>query len=119
VAEGVVPASLSWVPLFVDSANRALDGDIIEATLEPRTDPLQWVLVLTSKWSWNVRVVAGLRQILKDWCKVNDAEYKKSAWDERVFKALVIVRGLGPERKVNPYEENNDAAKRRARSLDR
>ena len=119
MAEGAAPASLSWVPLFVESANRALDGDIVEATLEPRTDPLQWVLVLTSQWSWSTPVVRGLRQILKDWCTVNKAEYVRSDWDGRVFKALVIVRDLGPERKINPYEEGSDAAKRRARSLDR
>lgn len=113
------PASLSWVPLFVASANRALDGDIVEATLEPRTDPLQWVLVLRSKWSWSVPLVRGLRQILKDWCGANRAEYKKSDWQEDVFKALIIIRGLGPEMCINPYEENSDAARNAARRLER
>lgn len=115
--DGAPPASLAWVPLFVASANRGVDGDIVEATLEPRTDPLQWVLVLTSQWSWSTPVVRGLRQILKDWCAANRAEYKRSDWDGRVFKALIIVRGLGPEMKINPYEEDSDAAKRAARRL--
>jgi len=116
--EEVLPPSLAWVPGFVASANRALDGYIVRAEVEGRTDPLQWVLVLTSEFSWSVPLVSGLRKVLQDWCKTNRAEYKRSDWERNVFKALILVRGLGPEMNLNPYEEDSDAAKRAARRLE-
>lgn len=113
------PPSLAWVPAFVESANRALDGDVVAAVLEPRTDPLQWVLVLTSAGGWLPETVRGLRQLLKSWAQVNDAEYARSDYDRRTLCALIVLRGLGPERNVNPFVEDRDVQNREARRLDR
>ncbi len=109
------PASLAWVALFVASANRALGDDIIAATLEQRTDPLQWVLVLTSCTPWRTETAAGLRMILKDWATYNRADYRRSEYDGRVLKALIYIRGLGPEMNFNPYDESEDEKRRHRR----
>lgn len=99
------PASLAWAPLFVASANRALGGAIVAATLEPQADPLRWVLSLTGDSAWTPAVAKGLRMMLQTWAEANSAVYQKSEYRGRRFEALLYLRGLGPESTINPYEE--------------
>ena len=115
-----LPPSLTWVSLFAASANRALDGDLVDAQASQRTDPLQWVPVLTTKTPWTSVTSSFMRQLLEGWCRVNNAvldtagiEKERTRWS-----ALVLIRGLGPEMKVNPYEEDSDDARRARRRLD-
>ena len=56
---------------------------------------------------------------MKDWSQVNDTEYKRSEWEGRTFRALLLLRGLGPEMKISPYEEDSNAARNKARRLHR
>lgn len=114
-----VPLSLAWVSLFAESANRALGGDVVDVRVVGRADPLQWVVVLTAAYPWTAASAAAVRMVLRDWAQANDAEYVRSERDGRSFSALVLVRGLGPEKRINPYEENSDGERRRSRSLDR
>ena len=113
-----LPLSLTWVPLFVASANRALDEDLVDAQASQRTDPLQWVLVLTAKTPWTAVTSNFMRQLLEGWCQVNNAELASAGIEQprTRWSALVLIRGLGPEMKVNPYEEGTfDAPKARGR----
>jgi len=41
---------------------------------------------------------------LKEWCEANDAVYRKSEWSKRDFKALIIIKGLGPEQNNSPFD---------------
>ena len=45
------------------------------------------------------------RSMLKAWCDANDAVYKKSLWDKWDFKALILIKGLGPPKENSPYED--------------
>lgn len=115
-----LPLSLTWVPLFAASANRALDGDLADARASQRTDPLQWVLVLTTNTPWTSVTSGFMRQLLEGWCQVNNAVLDSAGIekDRTRWSALVLIRGLGPEMKVNPYEEDSDDARRARRRLD-
>jgi hypothetical protein len=115
---GFVP-SLAWVPLFAASANRALDGDLLDTQIVQRTDPLQWVLSLTAATTWTAATSTFMRQLLEGWCSSNNAELASAGiGNPRTrWTALILIRGLGPEMKVNPYEEDSDAARNARRRL--
>lgn len=104
MSEGAPPA-LAWVALFVSSTNRATDGDVVAATLEPQVDPLEWVLVLTSRVRWNAERAAFLRRMLQAWAGANAATMGRSRSQDRVFRAQIFLRGLGPELMNNPYDQ--------------
>ena len=50
---------------------------------------------------------------VKEWCEANDAVYKKSHWSKWDFKALILIKGLGPVRDNSPFDE--DVTPRRPR----
>jgi len=114
-----LPASLRWVPLFAASANRALDGDILDAKISQRTDPLQWVLVLTTSFQWTAMTSKVMRGLLDAWCAANDAVLDRAGigTPATTWSALILIKGLGPEKTINPYEEDSDAARNAARRL--
>ena len=109
------PPSLVWVARFITSMNRALDGDIHSYELQSRTDPLQWVLVITLNRNWLRVEMSPLRGQLRMWAETNNAEYQRSTWSKREFRALLLLRSLRPERNISPYEEADDIAVHRRR----
>lgn len=109
--------SLAWVPKFVESMNRILDGDIVRATLEDSVDPLRWVLALTSQTRWTPDKTHGVRTLLKRWATTNDAVYQRSEVEGPVFRALLFIKALGPELCIDPFDEDSLEAKRMARRL--
>jgi hypothetical protein len=42
---------------------------------------------------------------LKEWCEANDAVYKRSEWNKYDFKALILIKGLGPIQDNTPFDE--------------
>ena len=98
------PDSLAWSARFIASANRALDGDIYSWELKERTDPLQWVLIVTLVRPWRAKEIPLFRAQLKAWASANNAKYKRSSYEGRKFTALILLRGLGPKLDRSPYE---------------
>jgi hypothetical protein len=106
----VGPPSLRWVALFMESMNRALDDEIYSWDLRERADPLSWVLVITLKRKILSQEARILREQLSLWAEVNDAKYQRSTWEKYQFKALLLIKGLGPVQQTNPHEEDIDFA---------
>jgi len=97
-----LPLSMSWVPDFVALMNWALLGDVISWTVEDQPDPLRKVLVIRLNRYWTKAEVPHLRVFLRLWCEANDCVYQRSQWEKRDFRALIILKGLGPKRDINP-----------------
>ena len=91
----------------MESFQRALLGDLYAWDLQPQVDPLQWVFHLRLHRSLRKEEVSLFREVLKDWCNANDAVYKKSHWDKWDFKALILIKGLGPLQDNKPYEDQS------------
>jgi len=89
----------------VQSFKRALLGDLYAWDLVPQVDPLQWVFHLRLHRRLKKEEISLFRSILKAWCDANDAVYKKSLWDKWDFKALILIKGLGPLKDNSPYED--------------
>ena len=99
------PPSLHWVPKSIESFNRALLGDLYAWDLIPQVDPLQWVFHLRLRRHFTKEEIPIFRSMLKAWCDANDAVYKKSHWKKWDFKALILIKGLGPVQDNNPYQD--------------
>mgnify|MGYP003660132553 CR=1 FL=1 len=102
------PPALKWVARFIDSMNRATDGAIYSWELSSRTDPLQWVLTVTLARDWLRAEKAPMRNQLRVWAATNNVEYQRSEWKKRVFRSLLLLRGLRPESNLSPFEEEDD-----------
>ena len=111
-----LPLSMRWVPLFATSVHRALLEEPIEWELESQADPLRKVLHLRLLRSWNKEELPVLRAMLKAWCEVNDCKYQRALVRKRDYRALIMLRGLGPLQENNPFlEESSTHAHRRNR----
>lgn len=66
-------------------------------------DPLKWVFHLRLSRHIRKEEVPLLRSLLKEWCEANDAVYQKSEWGRWDFKAMIIIKGLGPIRENDPF----------------
>lgn len=108
------PPSLKWVARFIDSMNRASVDGIYSWELTSRTDPLQWVLTVTMRQRLGPKAGPLFRALLREWAEANDAVYKRSTWNKNTFTALILVKGLGPEKNLSPFE-GTDAGHRRRR----
>lgn len=86
------------------SFQRALLGDLHAWDLKPQVDPLQWVFHLRLRRHIRKEEVSFFRSLLKEWCEVNDAVYKKSHWKKWDFKALILIKGLGPMQDNSPFD---------------
>lgn len=98
-----LPLSMSWVPTFVALMSWALLGDVSSWAVEDQPDPLRRVLVIQLNRYWTKKDVQHLRAFLRLWCNANDCVYQRSQWERQEFKALIILKGLGPKREVNPF----------------
>lgn len=99
-----LPLSLKWVPQFVDSTNRVMGELHAWDVLEVDSQPLQFVLHLRFFSHLDSERVKLLRSYLKTWAETNDAVYRKSFWKKNDLKALVVVKGLGPEQNKSPFD---------------
>lgn len=99
-----LPLSLKWVPLFVDSTNRVMGDLYAWDVLEVESQPLQYVLHLRFFSLLDKDKAKNLRGYLSSWADANDAVYRKSFWKKKDFKALVLVKGLGPEMTKSPFD---------------
>ena len=99
-----LPLSLRWIPQFVDSTNRVMGGIHAWDVLEVGSQPLQFVLHLRFFSPLDSEKVKLLRSYIKLWAKTNDAVYRKSFWKKTDLKALVVVKGLGPEQQKSPFD---------------
>ena len=88
----------------MESFQRALLGDLYAWDLKPQVDPLRWVFHLRLRRYVRKEEVAFFRSLLKEWCEANDAVYKKSHWGKWDFRALILIKGLGPARDSSPFE---------------
>ena len=102
------PESLAWAAQFIQTVNWALDHDIEFYRLGGRDDPLQWVLTISLSRPWLKEEVKALRAQLKEWTSINDCKYQRSEWGGHSFKALILLKGLGPKKDINPYEVTGD-----------
>ncbi len=91
-----VPDSAKWVPLFAKFIHDVTSGDCEAWDLYKDADPLKRVLHLRYRRKLSKTDVLPLRDLLKIWCKANDCVYKHSEWGGKDFKALIILKGLGP-----------------------
>jgi hypothetical protein len=103
---------MMWVPLFVESLNQALLGDIYSWDLEAEADPLRRVLHLRLQRHWQKKEVPLVRELLREWAKANDCVYRRSFYKNYTFKALIMLKGLSPKKEVNPMLEEPDARRR-------
>lgn len=90
--------------MAVESFKRSLQGDLYGWDLIPQVDPLKWVFHLRLLRHIQKGEVPFFRSLLKEWCKANDAVYQKSEWGKWDFKALIIIKGLGPIRENDPFQ---------------
>lgn len=97
--------SMRWVPLCAESLERMMLGEIHAWWVEDTPDPLRWVLHLRLKRHWDAEEVNLVRGILKTWAEANDAIYRRSQWKGRDLRALLIAKGLGPPKDINPFLE--------------
>lgn len=104
-----LPDSMKWVPLFIESLNHALLGDIHSWDLEAEADPLRKVLHLRLHRRWRKEEVPLVRGILSEWAKANNCTYRRSFYKHRDFRALIMLRGLGPVQEHDPMMEEPDA----------
>ena len=89
----------------MQSFERALLGDLYAWELIPQVDPLKWVLHLRLHRKIRKEEVPFFRSMLAAWCEANDAVYKKSLWEKWDFRAVIIIKGLGPKKDSTPYED--------------
>ena len=99
------PPSMRWVPLFVDSLNRSLMGDLHGWDVEEEADPLRRVLYLRFKRPIRKLEVPFIRGMLMMWAETNDCVYRRSKYKKHDFRALIVLKGLGPPREKSPWEE--------------
>ena len=78
------------------SFERSLLGDLYAWDLKPQVDPLRWVFHLRLHRRIRKEEVPFFRSLLKEWCEANDAVYKRSQWSKWDFRALILIKGLGP-----------------------
>ena len=95
--------SLQWIPRCAQSFSRALLGELYGWDLIPQVDPLEWVFHLRLTRHIRKEEVAFFRSLLKEWCEANDAVYKKSHWKKWDFKAIILIKGLGPVQDSSPF----------------
>ena len=72
--------------------------------LEVESQPLQFVLHIRFFSYLNKDSVNNVRRYLKTWAEANDAVYRKSHWKKNDMKALLVVKGLGPEQDKSPFD---------------
>tara|TARA_Y100000034_G_C6870045_1_gene397058 strand:+ start:256 stop:543 length:288 start_codon:yes stop_codon:yes gene_type:complete len=94
---------MTWVPQCVLSLNRALLGDLHAWEVYEQTDPLKRILHLRFHRRVRKEEVPLLRELLKLWCEVNDCVYRKSEYKGYDFKAVILLKGLGPEKNETPF----------------
>ena len=99
------PPSLKWIEIFIPSFQRSLLGDLYAWELKPQADPLQWVLHLRLHRQVKKEEVPFFRSFLKQWCEANDAVYRKSVAKKWDFKALILIKGLGPVQNNSPFDD--------------
>jgi hypothetical protein len=101
-----IPMSMRWLERFLESLQLLWPGDLWAWDLLKREDPLQRVLHLRFSRPLKQPDLPILREFLKGWCTANDCVYRKSdlvgTYD---FKALIVLKGLGPERNNTPFDE--------------
>jgi len=97
------PPSMKWAEKFAQSINRALLGDVYGWDVLEQEDPLRRVLHLRLHRKFRKEEVPFIRSLLKAWCEANDCVYRKSDYKGRDLKALIVLKGLGPERDESPY----------------
>jgi len=98
-----IPPTLAWARSFAECINSILEGDLYGWEAIPRTDPLQWIIHLRFKKPIIRETIPSIREILKDWAQANDSEYRRSEYNKYSFKALVILKALGPEKNIHPW----------------
>jgi hypothetical protein len=96
---------MKWVPSLAESLNRAMLEELISWRVCETPDPLRWVLFLYLKRNWASPEVKLIREIIDLWARKNDAVYRRSQWKKNEFGALIIVKGLGPLKNINPFLE--------------
>lgn len=94
---------MRWVPLFVESIHRALLEEPIAWELEEQPDPLRRVLHLRLFRYWREDETRLLREMLKAWCVANDCKYQRSVTKKQDYRALIMLKGLGPLQENNPF----------------
>lgn len=82
---------------------RVLLGDLYSWEIKAQVDPLQWVIHLRLVRHWTKKEIPLVRGMLKEWTKVNDCVYRRSQWKRHDFRALIVLKGLGPLQDVNPF----------------
>jgi len=98
--------TLRWVPQFVRSIDRAFLGDLYGWELLPQVDPLRVTLHLRFHRVLKKKELPHLRKLLEKWADANNCVYRRSEWKKIDFKALIILKALGPISNVNPYLED-------------
>lgn len=101
-----LPLSARWLLELTAFLERTLLGELASWAVESRSDPLHLVLHLRLRADWSREDVNRLRQILKDWTEANDCVYRRSEYKRKDFRALIVLKGLGPLHKTNPYLEH-------------
>jgi hypothetical protein len=96
--------SLRWIPEAAKSFERSLLGSLYGWDIQPQVDPLKWVFHLRLKRHIHKDEVPFFRSLLKEWCEANDAVYKKSHWKKWDFKAVILIKGLGPVQDNSPFD---------------
>lgn len=96
--------SLAWLPKAEASFRRSLLGDLHSWNVTPQVDPLRWVVHLRLWRHIRKEEVPLFRALLTEWCDANDAVYKKSRWKKWDFKALILLKGLGPRQDNSPFD---------------
>jgi len=104
-----------WAPHFVEYLNLAMLGDVHAWDVETQADPLRRVIHLRLNRYWTKKEIPLIRAFLKMWCDANDCVYQRSSWKYRDFRALIMLKGLGPKREVNPFFQEDRHALRRNR----
>lgn len=97
------PLSLAWLPLFIESVNRAFLGSLYGWECEETADPLKRVIFLRFKKQLTRDECRMLRTFLISWCEANDCIYKKYNFKKYDFKAIILLKGLGPKQDNSPF----------------
>lgn len=104
------PPTLAWVRPFVESLHRAFLGGWVGWELKPDVDPLKWVLHLRFQLPLRREEVPFIRDLLSQWADANDAVYRRSEWKGQDFHGLLYIKGLKPEKNINPFASKEDTS---------
>lgn len=100
----MTPPALDWVPLLVQSLDRALHEGLYAWDLEPSVDPLRWVLVLVFRKPVIPDEAPHIRAIISAWAEANTCHYKRGDYKDHMFRVLIYLEGLRPSSTVNPLD---------------